>query len=224
MHYLLGGQQFYFPSSDEQSYTLQEFLDNKYNNEYSLPTIVRITSINIHGRSIKNLLSKNIPLLLLDTYQFESILAEYHRSNDGKYHSTRHRFTSTQAKIASKTTNKFRTMKKLSTSLVTLTKTNLSDDNSDDDYENMRIIIRNLNQNRSSSIPLCRIPMNYHGFFELLNENDQAIEPFYKLSNLIIKENKNDDNNNNKQQIYTAKWPQAFYLRSTCIAYTKRYI
>ncbi|CAF0916245.1 unnamed protein product [Rotaria sp. Silwood1] len=224
MHYLLGGQQFYFPSSDEQSYTLQEFLDNKYNNEYSLPTIVRITSINIHGRSIKNLLSKNIPLLLLDTYQFESILAEYHRSNDGKYHSTRHRFTSTQAKIASKTTNKFRTMKKLSTSLVTLTKTNLSDDNSDDDYENMRIIIRNLNQNRSSSIPLCRIPMNYHGFFELLNENDQAIEPFYKLSNLIIKENKNDDNNNNKQQIYTEKWPQAFYLRSTCIAYTKRYI
>ncbi|CAF3616656.1 unnamed protein product, partial [Rotaria sp. Silwood2] len=112
-------------------------------------------------------------------------------------------------------------MKKLSTSLVTLTKTNLSDDNSDDEYENMRIIIRNLNQKRSLSIPFCRIPINYHGFFELLNENDQAIEPFHKLSNLIIKEYKNDDNN---QQIYTENWPQAFYLRSTCIAYTKRYI
>ncbi|CAF2512495.1 unnamed protein product [Rotaria sp. Silwood2] len=221
MHYLLGNQNYYFPSSDEQSYTLQEFLDNKCNNEYSLPIIVRLTSLNIHGHSIKNLLSKNTPLLLLDRYQFESILAEYHRSNDGKYHSTRHRLTSTQEKIISKTTTKFRTMKKLSTSLVTLTKTNLSDDNSDDEYENMRIIIRNLNQKRSLSIPFCRIPINYHGFFELLNENDQAIEPFHKLSNLIIKEYKNDDNN---QQIYTENWPQAFYLRSTCIAYTKRYI
>ncbi|CAF1056274.1 unnamed protein product [Rotaria sordida] len=226
MHYLLGDQHFYFPSSNEQSYTLQEFLDNKYNNEYSLPIIVRITSLNIHGRSIKNLLPKNTPLLLLDTYQFESILAEYYHSNEGKYHSTKHRLTSTQAKIASKTTTKFRTMKKLSTSLVTLSKTNLTDDNSDDDddYENMRIIIRNLNQKHSLSIPFCRIPINYHGFFELLNENDQAIEPFHKLSNLLIREYKNDINNNNNQEIYTEKWPQVFYLRSTCIAYTKRYI
>ena len=82
MHYLLGDQNFYFPSSDDQSYTLREFLDNKSNNKYHLPIIVKITSLNISGRTIKNLLSKNTPLLLLDTYQFQSILAEYHRSND----------------------------------------------------------------------------------------------------------------------------------------------
>ena len=66
MHYLLGGQQFYFPSSDDPSYTLQEFLTNKTPNEYSLPTIVKITSLNILGRSIKNLLSKNTPLVVIE--------------------------------------------------------------------------------------------------------------------------------------------------------------
>ena len=74
MHYLLGGQRFYFPSLDDQSYTLQEFIDNKCTNEYNLPIIVKIRSLNVSGRTIKNLLTKNTPLLLIDTYQFESIL------------------------------------------------------------------------------------------------------------------------------------------------------
>jgi hypothetical protein len=219
MHYLLGGQQLYFPSSDDQSYTLHEFLKNKCKNEYNLPIIVKITSLNIHGRSIKNLLSKNTPLLLLDTYQFESILAEYHRSNDGRYQSNRRRLT--QGKLSSKTATKFRTMKKLSKSLVTLTTTtNQMEDYSDEDYDNTRTIIRTLNEKRSLSSPLCRVPINYNGFFELLNENDQAIEPFHQLSDLLITEYKDENN----QQIQTEKWPQAFFLRSTCIAYTKRYI
>jgi hypothetical protein len=221
MHYLLGRQQFYFPSSDDQSYTLQEFLDNKCNNEYQLPIIVKITSLNIPGRSIKNLLSKNTPLLLLDTYQFESILAEYHRSNDGRFHSNRRRLTLAQGKLSSKTTTKSRINKKLSKSLVTLTTTaNPIDDNSDEDYDNTRTIIRILNEKNPLSNPFCRVPINYHGFFELLNENDQAIEPFHKLSDLLIIECKDENN----QQIRTEKWPQAFFLRSTCTAYTKRYI
>ena len=121
MHYLLGGQNFYFPSLDDQSYTLYEFLNKKYNNEYHLPVIVKITSLNLHGRSIKNLLPKNTPLLLLNTHQFESILAEYHRSNDGKYNSNRRRLTLNPGKLTSKTSSKFLTTKKLSKSLVTLT-------------------------------------------------------------------------------------------------------
>ncbi|CAF3457494.1 unnamed protein product [Rotaria socialis] len=220
MHYLLGGQHYYFPSSDEQSYTLEEFLDFKCNSEHRLPTVVRITALNNYGRIMKSLVSKDTPLLLLDIHQFESILAEYYSSNDRKYHSNKHRFTLNQGKLASKATAKFRNMKKLSTSLVTLSKTNLTDDNSDDDFDNMRIIIRNLNQKRSSVTPLCRIPINYHGFFELLNENDQAIKPFHKLSNLLITEYKDENN----QQIPTQKWPNAFFLRSICKAYTKRYI
>jgi hypothetical protein len=222
MHYLLGGQQFYFPSSDDQSYTLREFLKTKCNNEYNLPVIVKITSLNIPGRSIKNLISKNTPLLLLNTYQFESILAEYHRSNDGRFHSNRRGLILNQGKINSKTTTttKFRSMKKLSKSLVTLTTTNPIEDNSDEDYDNTRTIIRTLNEKRSLSSPLCRVPINYHGFFELLNENNQSIEPFHKLSDLILIEYKDEDN----QQILIEKWPQAFFLRSTCTAYTKRYI
>jgi hypothetical protein len=215
MHYLLGGQNFYFPSLDDQSYALHEFLNKKYNKEYHLPVIVKITSLNLPGRTIKNLLAKNTPLLLLNTYQFESILAEYHRSNDGRYQSNRHRLTLTQGKSTSRTTPKFRTTKKLSKSLVTLT-TNFDDDCSDNDYDNTRNILRTLNEKRSLSIPLCRVPINYHRFFELLNENDQAIEPFHQLWELIIVEY-ND-------QVRTEKWPQAFFLRSTCTAYTKRYI
>jgi hypothetical protein len=106
-------------------------------------------------------------------------------------------------------------MKKLSKSLVTLT-TNLDDDCSDDDYDNTRNIVRTLNEKRSLSTPLCRVPIDYHGFFELLNENNQAIEPFHQLSDLLIIEY-NDE-------IRTEKWPQAFFLRSPCTAYTKRYI
>lgn len=215
MHYLLGGQQFYFPSSDDPSYRLQDFLNNKCNNEYHLPIIVKITSSNLPGRSIKNLLPKNTPLLLLDTYQFQSILAEYHRSNDGKFHSNKRRLNLTQGKLNSKTINK-----KLSKSLVTLTTTNPIDDNSDDDNDNIRTIIRSLNEKRSLSNPLCRVPINYHGFFELLNENDQSIEPFHRLSDLIIIEYHEENN----KQIRTEKWPETFFLRSTCIAYTKRYI
>lgn len=220
MHYLLGGQNYYFPSFDEQSYTLEEFFDNKCNSENRLPTVVRITSLNIHGRVVKDLLTKETPLLLLERHQFESILAEYYPSNDGKPNSSKHRFTSNQGKFISKATGKFRTAKKLSGSLITLTKTATSDDNSDDDYDNMRIIIRNLNQKRSPVTPLCRIPINYHGLFELLNENDQAVPPFHKLSNLLISEH--TDGNN--QQNISQNWPKVFFLRSKCVAYTKRYI
>ena len=72
----------------------------------------------------------------------------------------------------------------------------------------------------SSLNPLCRIPINYHAFFELLNENDQAIEPLYRLSDLLTIEYHEENN----QQKRIEKWPDAFFLRSTCIAYTKRYI
>ena len=221
MHYLLGGQPFYFPSSDDPSYTLQEFLENKSQHEYHLPTIVKITSLNLPGRSIKNLLGKNIPLLLLDTYQFESILAEYHRSNDGRYQSNRRRLALSPGKFSSKDTAQFRTMKKLSKSLVTLTTTNNpAEETSDEDYDNARAIIRSLNEKRSLSNPLCRVPIDYHGFFELLNENDQAIEPFHQLSDLLMIEYREE----NQQQKRIEKWPSAFFLRSTCLAYTKRYI
>lgn len=221
MHYLLGGQEYYFPSSNDPSFSLQEFLDNQSQHEYHLPTIVKITSLNLPGRSIKNLLAKNIPLLLLDTYQFESILAEYHRSNDGRYQSNRRRLALTQGKFHSKSNAQFKTMKKLSKSLVTLTTANNpAEETSDEDYDNARAIIRSLNEKRSLSNPLCRVPVNYHGYFELLNENDQAIEPFHQLSDLLIIEYREE----NHQQKRIEKWPPAFFLRSTCLAYTKRYI
>ena len=221
MHYLLGGQQFFFPSPDDPSYSLEEFLENKSHHDHCLPTIVKITGFNYPGRSIKNLITKNTPLLLLDTYQFESILAEYYRSNDGRYQSNRRRLT-----YNSKNNAQFRTMKKLSKSLVTLTTTtttpsnNPVEDNSDEDLDNVRAIVRSLNEKRSSSNPLCRVPINYNGYFELLNENDQAIEPFHKLSDLVIIEYREENNEQKRME----KWPEAFFLRSTCIAYTKRYI
>jgi hypothetical protein len=230
MHYVLNDQYFYFPSSNHKSYPLEEFLNKKCNNEHQLPIIVRILSSNIHERSIKTLLSKNIPLLLLNTHQFESILAEYHTSNDGRHHSNKHRLTLTREKLLAKKTSKYRSMKKLSQSLVTVTSatTNVTDDNSDDDdaddddnHLNTRTIVRNLKGKRSVLAPLCRIPIHNHGYFELLNENDQGTEPCRKLSDLLIIEYTNDDNN---QTIRTEKWPEAFFLRSTCTAYTKRYI
>ena len=223
MHYLLGNQNFYFPSSLDQFYTLKEFLDNRRFSEDHLPIIVRITSLNIHQCSIKDLLSKNIPLLLLNTYRFQSILAEYHRTYDGKYQSTRNRLTSPQGKSTLKSTAKFLTRKKLSTSLVKLITTdaiNTNDEDDDDDYDKTLITIRNLNKKHSLSNPFCRIPIDYHGFFELLNENDQAVEPFHQLSDLLLTEYDNE----NKRQVRTEKWPQAFFLRSTCPAYTKRHI
>lgn len=219
MHYLLGGQQFFFPSSDDPSYNLEEFLENKSHQEHYLPAIVKITAFNYPGRSIKNLITKNTPLLLLDTYQFESILAEYYRSNDGRYQSNRRRLP-----YNSKNNAQFRTMKKLSKSLVTLTATTTTttsaEENSDDDLDNVRAIVRSLNEKRSSSNPLCRVPIDYNGYFELLNENDQAIEPFHQLSDLMKIEHREENN----EQKRIEKWPEAFFLRSTCIAYTKRYI
>jgi len=212
MHYLLGRQQFYFPSSDDPSYLLRDFLKNKCTNENHLPMIVKISSLNIPMRSIKNLLGKNTPLLLLDTYQLESILAEYNRSNDSQFQSNKRRMTLTPHKFSS-----MKSMKKLSKSLVTLSTTNPIEENSDDDQDNTRTIIRSLQEKHSTTNPLCRVPMNYRGFFELLNANDQSIEPFHQLSDLLIVEYTDD-------QIRKEKWPEAFFLRSTCAAYTKRYI
>ncbi|CAF0926827.1 unnamed protein product [Adineta steineri] len=218
MHYVLNDQSFYFPSSNDQSYALRQFLAKQ---EYQLPLIVRVSSSNIDDLSIKNFLSKNIPLLLLNVHQFRSILSEYYTSNDSKHHSNKYRLTLTQGKLLSKQKTKYRTMKKLSKSLVTVASTNLEDENSDDDYFKTRTIVRNLNEKRSTLAPLCRIPITYQRFFEVLNENDQAIEPFHKISDLLIIEYSKDDNN---QDIRIEKWPQSFFLRSTCKAYTKRYI
>ncbi|UJR30633.1 hypothetical protein I4U23_018157 [Adineta vaga] len=216
MHYLLNDQSYYFPSSNDQTYPLQQFLQNL---EHNFPIIVRISSSNIHERSIKHLLSRNIPLLLLTGYQFQSILSEYHPPNDG-----RHRLSITQGKLLPKKTTKFRTMRKLSKSLVTIATSNLREENNMDDNENCfntRTIARNINEKRSNIVPLCRIPLSYSGYFEILNENDQAIEPVHQISDLLMIEYHNDEKN---QQIRTEKWPQAFILRCQCQAYTKRYI
>ncbi|CAF1292279.1 unnamed protein product [Adineta ricciae] len=218
MHYLLNDQSYYFPSSNDQSYPLQQFLQNMNS---SFPIIVRISSSNIHERSIKHFLSRNIPLLLLTTHQFQSILSEYHCSNEGK-----HRSSISHGKHLIKKSTKLRTMKNLSKSLVTIATSSGRDGNTDDtndDYDvdafNTRTIARNLNKKRSNVVPLCRIPLSYPQYFELLNENDQAIEPFHRISDLLIIEYQNDEQN---RKVRTEKWPRTFFLRSTCQMFTKR--
>ena len=219
----------YFPSSTDRLYTLKEFLDNvnnTRNNEYNLPIIVNITSLNTYGRSIKNILTKNTPLLLLKTHHINSILVEYHRLQNGRQHSHRHRLTVSPGKMATKATTKFRKMRKSSksASLNTINQTGidsdddqLDGDNDDSDTHNQRNLVKSLNEKRSTSVPLCRVPKTYQGFFELLNENDRSIEPYHKLTDLIIIEY---DTNDPEKRI--EKWPHAFFLRSTCTAYTRK--
>ena len=209
MHYLLGDQNFYFPSSDDQSYSLQVFLQNKRRSDCHLPVIVKIKSLDIPHGPMRTLLAKNTPLLLLDTDQLHSILAEYHPSS-------RYRSALSQAKIS----KKFLSKKKFSKSLVTFSHSHGSTDHSDDDYDNTRTILRTLNERRSTSTVLCRVPIDYQGFFELLNENDQSMEPFHRLADLLIDEEKE----NTAAQLTKDKSPQAFFLRSPCIAYTRRYM
>jgi hypothetical protein len=216
-----------FPKRNDELYTLKQFLDRNINDKYQLPIIVNITSTNNYGRSLKNILTKNTGLLLVDIYRIDSIVAQYYRSQDGRHHTHRHRLTIKQGKMA-KASSKFRTMKKLSKSLASLTTVNQinnPNDNDDDDDEfdgddntyHQRNLVKSLNEKRSSSTPLCRIPLEYQRYFELLNENDQSIEPYHKLTDLIINEFDNKD-----PEKYIEKWPHAFFLRSSCTAYMKR--
>lgn len=59
--------------------------------------------------------------------------------------------------------------------------------------------------------------MQYQRHFELLNENDQSIEPYHKLTELMI--NEEDPNDPDKQN---KKWPKAFFLRSSCASYEEK--
>ncbi len=232
MQDLLNHYPLYFPKRNEEIYTLKQFLDNTINDKYNLPIIVNITSLNNYGRSLKSVLTKNTQLLLIDIYQVESIVAEYHRLHDGRHHhhSHRHRISlMRQGKMATKASTKFRKMKNLSKSLASLTTINQINnsnnndddddyiDNEDDSTYKQRILVKSLNERRSSSIPLCRIPIDYQGYFELLNENDQPVEPYHKLTDLMITEY---DDNHPERPI--EKWPHAFLLRSSCVGYTKK--
>ena len=231
MYELLNKQPLHFPSRHDPSTTLQHFLNNvttKSDQKTRLPTIVRVTSLNNYGRSLKGLLMKNTSLLLISVDQLDSILAEYHGIPDHRHNSHRHRLTNNQSKMSSKATNKFRNMKKLSRSLVSLSANPLTDMPQDDDDDLMegndsidahqRYLVKSLNEKRSSSsIPLCRVPVRYRAFFELLDENDKPIEPYHKLADLMIVEY--DDNDSEK---FIERWPHAFLLRSPCSAYTKK--
>jgi hypothetical protein len=128
--------------------------------------------------------------------------------------------------MATKASTKFRNMKKLSKSLASLTtvnqpNNNLNDDDSldgeDDQTYHQRHLVKNLNEKRSSATPLCRLPMQYRRYFELLDENDKAIDPYHKLTDLIRIEY--DEHDRDKR---IEKWPHAFFLRSSCSAYTKK--
>ena len=244
---MLSGHPVIFPTDNDQLFTLKQFLDNINNelhDQYSLPIIVKIKSLNSYGQNIKNLLSKTNSLLLLNICQLHSILAEYHSSSNRYQHILRHRLISSQGKIPSKASAKFQTMNNSSRSFASLHKLNLlhypsvdkcldaaadddDDDDDDDDYDGgdgnnntckRQNLVKIMNEKRSSSNRLCRVPVEYQNYFELLNENDQSIEPCHKLSDLIIVEQ--DTNNSGKCHV---KWPQAVFLRSSCAAYTKKY-
>ena len=231
MHDLLNHQPVYFPRRHEQLYTLKRFLDSSTGTRHQLPIIVNVTSLNNYGRSVRNILSKNTQLLLIGIYELDSILAEYHPGHDGRHSMHRHRLTHGQGKMTNRTTSRLRSVKKLSKSLASLTAINQAnmsnhdnecddeDDHDDDDDDedersyHERSLLKSLNEKRSSTVPFCRIPMLYRRYFEVLNENDQAVEPFHQLSNLILPEypGKSMD-----------KWPKAFFLRSPCMAYTQK--
>lgn len=232
MHDLLNHQPVYFPRRNEHLYTLKRFLDSSTGTRHQLPIIVNVTSLNNYGRNVRNILSKNTQLLLIGIYELDSILAEYHPGHDARHSIHRHRLAHTQGKMTTRTTSRLRSVKKLSKSLASLTvinQANISthgggdecddeDDNDDDDDEDERSyhersLLKSLNEKRSSTVPFCRIPMHYRRYFEVLNENDQAVEPFHQLSSLIQPEYPGKS---------MEKWPKAFFLRSPCLAYTQK--
>ncbi|CAF4035220.1 unnamed protein product [Adineta steineri] len=213
---------------DNSVYKLKELLTDLDSSTYQLPLIVNIVSLNNYGRSIKNILIKNTPLLLLKVDQLDSVIADYYGSYDGRSSSQRSRLTLSQSKMMTKSSTTVRTMKKLSKSVASLSAANQKGNNTnDDDYPhdddddenayNLRTFIKLLNEKRSSSVSLCRIPCEYRSFFELLNANDQPIEPYYKLGDLPKIEY--DDNDSVKR---SEKTPIAVFLRSSCNAYTKK--
>lgn len=212
---------------DDKTYKLKEFieiLNKRSNQQYDLPIIVYIKSLNTYGKSIKGLLSKTNAFLLLSVSQLDSILSEYHYSADGRSHLHRPRLAIMPKKHPPKSNAKFH-MKKLSRSLMTLphgsqTTINGEDDGSDaedDTPYNQRLILRHLNEKRSSANHLCRVPIEYQRFFELLNESDQPIEPCHILSELLIIKPDSED-----PARHIEEWPHAFLLRSSCKAYTKK--
>ena len=233
MHEPLNNYPVYFPRRHEQLYTLKRFLDSSTATKYQLPIIVNVTSLNHYGRAVKNLLSKNTQLLLIGIYELDSILAEYHPGHDGRHLAHRHRLTHVQGKMATRATSRLRSMRKLSKSLASLTAVNQTnivnqgdegddhdDDHDDDDrgdfderFSHERNLLKTLNEKRSSTIPFCRIPMHYRRYFEVLNENDQAVEPFHNLTDLILPEYPRKS---------MEKWPKVFFLRSSCTAYTQK--
>lgn len=237
MHDPLNNYPVYFPRRHEQLFTLKRFLDSSTATKYQLPIIVNVASLNNYGRAVKNLLSKNTQLLLIGIYELDSILAEYHPGHDARHLAHRHRLTHVQGKMATRATSRLRSMRKISKSLASLTTVNQTiipnhaddcddpdeDDDDDDDHHNNnsidersfheRNLLKNLNEKRSSMIPYCRIPMHYRRYFEVLNESDQAVEPFRHLMDLILPEYPRKS---------MEKWPKVFFLRSPCTAYTQK--
>ena len=234
MHNLLNNYPVYFPKNKSLNiYTLQQFLTQA---NYQLPFIVNITALNTHGRSLKHFLSKNTQLLLISSAQLNSILAEYVHGNDSRLYPYRTLLGVKQGKMASRASVKFRNMRKLSKSLASLTGTAATttdqfnnsqrDDNDDDDDNNnddetlyQRNLVKNLNEKRltSSSNSLCRIPIEYRCFFELLNESGHGATPCRRLIDLLLTTGNNQDVEDRIE-----KWPHGFYLRSSCQAFTQK--
>ncbi|CAF1374492.1 unnamed protein product, partial [Didymodactylos carnosus] len=192
-------------STDDKSYRLQELLKTE-----QLPTIVNIaSSFNTGRRSIRSIFARDTPSLLIHQEKIDSVLAQCHQT---KY---RHR-----AKLVAAT--KLRTMKKLSrsaASLVTAHGNDGGDDSDDDDgdskQENSKQSLLKLIDENSRHKTLCRIPLNYCGLFELLNESGLAIEPCKYVSELPLTYNTGDNDDKRLE-----KWPNRFLLRKNCTGYT----
>ena len=237
MNDLLNKHQLHFPARHDPSTTLQHFLNNiqtKPDQKTRLPMIVRVTSLNNYGRINKSPLTKMTPLLLINIDQLDSILAEYHDVNENRNHSNRNRFKFNQNRISNRTSTRFRNMKKLSRSLVSLTGSSTTDaphDNDEDDEDEdfidennefttyQRNLVKSLNEkllSSTSSFYLCRIPLRSRLYFELLNESDDAIKPYSRLSDLMVVEYEDQ-----YPEKLTQRWPNAFLLRSSSAAFTR---
>ncbi|UJR15965.1 hypothetical protein I4U23_002884 [Adineta vaga] len=214
---------------DNETFTLKEFLANSNSNRYKLPIVVNITSLNNYGRSVKNILTKNTPLVLLEIDQLDSVIADYYSSPDGRAHSQRNRLPLplSHNKMVSKSTAKIRNIKNLSKSVANLSAGNQinninghdypDDDDDDDNAYNLRAFLKLLNEKRSSSVSICRIPVQYSSFFELLNANGESVKPYTKLSDLS--EIESDHETSDK---HTEKTPVSIFLRSSCKTYMEK--
>ncbi|CAF1332953.1 unnamed protein product [Adineta ricciae] len=219
---------------NHDTYTLKEFLANLNHQQYQLPIIVNISALNNYGRSIKNILTKNTPLILLEIGQLDSVIADYYTSTDGYGRLQRNRLPLSHSKMVSKSTSRIRNIKKLSKSVASLSGNNRNsqskgrnhpnggddDDEDDDDDENaynLRAFVKLLNEKRSSSVSLCRIPAQYCSFFELLNADNESIEPYKKLSDLPEMEPDHEDADRR-----TDKAPVQIFLRRSCNAYRRK--